>query len=435
MQAILVFDEDRILNPRSVTGSSTAATTIRYEQTLPALPDPCPPAIILDIRRDCSEKEERYQLLEALLPGALVLMISVPGDIRALEAINQAAASGALHIPSDLLRHIGQKLASTASRTDIAGEKEPYRGKGESMKEVHRLVSLVAPTDYQVMICGETGTGKEVIARMIHNTSRRKDKPFIAVDCGCLSRDVAGSELFGHVKGAFTDAACDKAGVFELADGGTLFLDEIGNLPYDVQVSLLRCLQEKKIRKTGATREQAVNVRVLAATNESLDQALEEGSFRSDLYYRLNEVSIVLPPLRERTGDILPLAHQLLAAIAAELGKETSGFSPEAEQRLLRYAWPGNIRELKNALKRACLLTPDGRAIPAGVLPGEPGPAFTGLPDKAGAVDLKQASAKAEQERIIKALEMAHFNKRKAADLLHVHRKTLYNKLKEMNIG
>lgn len=436
MQYILVLDEEKLLIPQTVTACSTSFSTVRYEHTLSAITKDSSCNILLDIHRHNNDRAERYQLLESIMPGATVFQLTTSGDIRALQVINDHRAPEEACMPPELLRYAMQMLEAATTAALASPAHNPYWKASPGMKEVYRLVSLVAPTDYQVMICGETGTGKEVIARMIHATSKRRDKPFIAVDCGCLNREMANSELFGHIKGAFTDAVCDKTGVFELADGGTLFLDEIGNLSYEVQVSLLRSLQEKMIRKTGATKELAVDVRVLAATNEHLEENIQAGTFRADLYYRLNEVSLQLPPLRERRDDILPLAHHLLTAIAGSLGKQIKGFCREVETSLCSYSWPGNIRELKNVLKRCCLLTPSGRCIELHTLPEsmQPEPAVVSQATDSPA-DLKRAASQAEYERIVKALEMAQFNKRKAADLLQVHRKTLYNKLKEMNIG
>jgi len=356
MQAILVLDEDKILNSRSVTGSSTAAITIRYEQVLPVLPGPCPPAIILDVRHDCCEKEERYQLLESLVPGALVLMISVPGDVRALAAINETATPGPLCIPPDLLRHIGQKLANTAGRTDATDENTPYRGKSESMKEVHRLVSLVAPTDYQVMICGETGTGKEVIAREIHERSHRADGVFLTVDVGALSETLFESEMFGHRKGAFTDAKEDRTGRFEAAAGGTLLLDEIGNLPLSLQAKLLTVLQSKKVTRLGTHEPIDLDVRIICATNGDLRAMVQAGKFREDLLYRINTVELTVPPLHDRPEDIPLLAEHFLKKFATKYQKPYLKLSGEAISQLLGYQWPGNIRELQHAMERAVIM-------------------------------------------------------------------------------
>ena len=284
-------------------------------------------------------------------------------------------------------------------------------------------IKLVSPTDISVLIVGESGTGKEVIAQKIHKNSNRNKKPFIAVDCGTIPKDLAASEFFGHIKGSFTGALNDKIGYFEAANGGTIFLDEIGNLSYENQVQLLRALQERKIKPVGSTKEIAVDIRIITATNEDLREAVKNGDFREDLYHRINEFSITSPSLKERKEDLLIFAEFFLEKSNQQLNREVVGFSNEVIQIFQNYSWPGNLRELQNVVKRSTLLT-SGDFIERDVLPSE---LFLVNSEKEEVVfSLSQN----EKEAIIHALEQTQNNKSEAAKLLKINRKTLYNKLK-----
>lgn len=316
------------------------------------------------------------------------------------------------------------------------------RGNASAIKNVYREVDLVAPTGYSVILYGESGTGKEVIAKTIHQQSPRAAQPFIALDCGTLSRELAGSELFGHVKGAFTGAHDDKAGHFEIANGGTLFLDEVANLPYDVQASLLRVIQERKFKRIGGTKEVNLDIRIIVASNENLEEAYHRGKFREDLFHRLNEFSIVLPPLRKRKGDILLFARYFLDRVNEELGKDITEIEASAEESLVNYSWPGNIRELKNVIRRATLLAEDGR-ITSSNLPWQSDATLEEVYTPSPAVrppayrkpeeetNLKGAATHAEYETVMNVLKQVNYNKSQAAILLKIDRKTLYNKLKK----
>jgi len=314
-------------------------------------------------------------------------------------------------------------------------------GESQEAKELYKQVDLVAPTQYSVIIYGESGTGKESIALRIHAKSDRKDKPFVAIDCGSLTRDLAGSELFGHEKGAFTGAISSKPGQFELANGGTIFLDEISNLPYDVQITLLRAVQERKIKRLGGSKETPVDVRIIVASNESLSLASSRVGFREDLYHRFNEFSITIPPLRERHRDILTFARHFLKLANDELQRAISEFSKEVESVLLSYSWPGNLRELNNIIKRAALLT-EGQTIQLSALPQEivyaekfsfnKAETSISLVEESPQIhsnNLKNVALGAEYEMIMDTLRKVNFNKSKAAQLLNIDRKTLYNKL------
>jgi two-component system, NtrC family, response regulator HydG len=316
-------------------------------------------------------------------------------------------------------------------------------GNAPNTKELYRQISLVAPTDYSVILYGESGTGKEVMARTIHQLSHRKDKPFIAMDCGTLSKDLAASELFGYVKGAFTGAVGDKEGHFELANGGTLFLDEVANLSYDIQASLLRVIQERKVKRVGGVKEIDLDVRIIVASNEDLQHAYHVGKFREDLFHRFNEFSISIPPLRDRKDDIPLFAEFFLQQANSELNKNLSGFESEVMDLFLNYSWPGNLRELRNVIRKAALLS-NGTSITKKMFPvdtmkmdTQPAPGVENLPMDAvlpAAQNLKSAAFMAEYHTILNALKKVNFNKTKAAELLNIDRKTLYNKLKAFEL-
>lgn len=300
-------------------------------------------------------------------------------------------------------------------------------GVSEASNKLGDYIKLVAPTDMSVLIIGESGTGKEYVAKRIHEKSKRKDNVFIAVDCGAIPKEIASSEFFGHVKGSFTGAINNKIGHFEAANHGTLFLDEIGNLSYDLQMQLLRALQERKVKPVGSNKEIEVDIRVITATNEDLEKAVELGEFRQDLFHRLNEFSIQVPALRQRTEDLLLFANYFLDKANEQLGKESLGFSDEALVILKNYDWPGNLRELQNSVKRSVLLS-ETREIEKKDLPEN----IVNHTSKASSYKLFKNQN--EEQLILDALEEAGGNKSKAARILDVDRKTLYNKLKQYNI-
>ncbi len=297
----------------------------------------------------------------------------------------------------------------------------------EAFQAIDHRIRLVAPTNISVLILGENGTGKEHIAAKIHRRSDRAEKPFVAVDCGLLSPSLAASILFGHEKGAFTGATDNKAGYFGEADGGTLFLDEIGNLPVEVQQMLLRAIQSKTYRSVGGNRDKVADVRIIAATNEDLNKAVEEKRFRRDLYYRIREFIIELPPLRKCREDILPLADFFVGEMNAELKKSVSGFDAEAKKRLALYHWPGNVRELRQTIQTAVLMTGEG-LISATAL------GLDAMKAESGISDFALVDETMQKERIIKALKQTDGNKRQAAKLLGISPPTLYKKMEQYNI-
>ena len=308
-----------------------------------------------------------------------------------------------------------------------AGDVPKYlEGESEASRKLYSFVSLVAPTPMSVLILGASGTGKEYVARRIHELSQRAGKPFFALDCGAIPKDVAASEFFGHVKGAFTGADQDKKGAFEMANGGTLFLDEMGNLNYEVQVQLLRALQERKIRPVGSTKEIDIDIRLVCATNENLAQRVAEGNFREDLYHRVNEFTIYMPELKDRGADIFLFADLFIKHANKELNRNVEGLDSKAKERIAAYNWPGNLRELNNVMKRATLLA-TGRYI--GVTELEQ--SMTHIQPQAPTTLHDEET---ELQRIEAALKAAGGNKSKAAQLLAVDRKTLYNKMKKYGI-
>lgn len=308
-------------------------------------------------------------------------------------------------------------------------DKKMITGCSAVMQRVYNHVSLVAPTNISVLILGESGTGKEYIARMIHEKSRRASKPFVAVDCGSLSMELAPSELFGHLKGSFTSAISDKRGVFEEAEGGTVFLDEVGNLPYEVQKQLLRALQEQKVRPVGSVVDVKVDVRIIAATNENLERAIEEGRFRQDLYHRINEFSINVPPLRERIEDLEEFAYHFVKQADDELGKSIVSISDEALSILKKQKWSGNLRELRNVIRRSVLFAQNDIIMPEDL------PVFSQQKDAVKQEEENYALQPGnEKEQILSALHKSRGNKTLAAQLLQIDRKTLYNKIHLYNI-
>lgn len=316
---------------------------------------------------------------------------------------------------------------TTANASDSALVPKYLEGRSEASRQLYDYVRLVAPTPMSVLILGASGTGKEYVARRIHELSARKDKPFFALDCGAIPKDVAASEFFCHKKGAFTGADADKRGAFEVANGGTLFLDEVGNLSYDVQVQLLRALQERRIRPVGGDRELTVDIRLVCATNENLEQAVAEGRFREDLYHRINEFTIYMPQLRERGNDIFLFADLFIRQANAELQRQVDGLDAAAAELLVQHSWPGNLRELNNVMKRAVLLA-RGRQITAAELQQAMGPV------RQNAVPTLHNEAD-ERQRIEEALRQTGGNKAKAARLLGIDRKTIYNKMEKWGMA
>ena len=373
-------------------------------------------------------------LAEQQLPIPLIIMTGYADIQSAVQAMKLGARDYVAKPvnPDELLKKIGEALDASptpapAPRPDSPAALSDFlEGESDAARHLYNYVKLVAPTNMSVLINGASGTGKEYVAHRIHQLSKRAHRPFIAIDCGSIPKELAASEFFGHVKGAFTGALNDKTGAFVEANGGTIFLDEIGNLSYEVQVQLLRALQERKIRPIGSNKEIQVDVRLVSATNENLEQAIEKGAFREDLYHRINEFTLRIPALKDRREDILLFANLFLDQANREMGKHLIGFDDRACRLLQDYSWPGNLRQMKNTIRRATLLA-EGPYI----TPDE----LSELKDPASAPPMPSATLplrneETEKQHIIEALRQTGHNKSRAAVLLGIDRKTLYNKLK-----
>ncbi|MFD2999978.1 sigma-54-dependent transcriptional regulator [Pontibacter toksunensis] len=412
--------------------------------------------VLTDFRLPDKDGLELLPQIKVLAENVPVILMTHYADIRtAVRAIKMGAfeyITKPINPDETLLviqnaLHKKAEAKDTAAPASVAAGTQFVKGKSPEAAQIEEFITLVAPTFLSVIIEGESGTGKEYVARMIHERSKRRHMPFIAIDCGALSKELAGSELFGYVKGAFTGAMKDTQGQFEAAEGGTIFLDEIGNLPYEIQVKLLRALQERKVRKIGSTTDLDVDVRVLAATNEDLQQSVANGQFREDLYHRLNEFKINVPPLRDRDGDVLLFANYFMQQANQEMEKNVAGLDTATADAFEAYNWPGNLRELKNVVKRGVLLA-KGNMITLQELPAEirsysPAAATevqrdeelpAAAPVTTSETDLKSINERNEKEMILQMLERVKYNKSKAARLLNIDRKTLYNKLKLYNI-
>ncbi|MGC9352875.1 MAG: sigma-54-dependent transcriptional regulator [Mariniphaga sp.] len=447
MAGILIIDDDtficKAIQKQLLNKGFKAEVAFNGKSGLELLKKKNFDLILCDFRLPDKDGMEILREVKRMNIQTPVVIITAYADVRmAVQLMKQ----GAYDYMTKPLQHeeivsLAQKLSKKDNkRKDSEFSGEFLMGESPVFRQAVKYAAKVAPTGMSVLIEGETGTGKEFVARYIHQNSSRKNRPFVAVDCGAIPKELAGSELFGHVKGSFTGALENKTGVFQQASGGTLFLDEIGNLSYSVQVQLLRALQEKTVTRIGENRPVKVDVRVIAATNENLSEQVEKSSFREDLLHRINEFKIVLPPLRKRPEDILFFARYFMELANTELGMNVTGFSDNLKEIFCRYEWPGNIRELKNVIKRAVLLSPDNILTPE-TLPDEivyyqkekGGSDQIPKPEKEP-VNLKHAASGAEKKIIIKAIEDAGYNKSKAARNLQIDRKTLYNKIKQYGI-
>lgn len=424
--------------------------------------------VLCDFRLEDTDGREMLKNIKTQYPKTGVIIITGYSDIKmAVELIKMGAYDYITKplYPDEILNTINKAIETQYALLEKQQDSEPIItskskenkkhniagefifGASKASKEILRQIDLVAPTNYSVIIVGDSGTGKEAVAKSIHMSSPRYNHPFVAMDCGSLTKELAASEFFGHEKGSFTGALYTKIGHFEMANGGTLFLDEVGNLSYDIQAALLRTVQERKVKRIGSTKEIDLDVRIIVATNENLQESIQKGRFREDLYHRFNEFSIYMPPLRERGNDIVLLADYFLVIANQELSRNVTSFSPEVIECFMNYRWPGNIRELKNVVRRATLLT-EGNEIMMKALPleisnrmmnfehnvGNSNQVTNEVPEvKETRHDLKNAALEAEYETILSVLKEVNFNKTKAAEILKIDRKTLYNKMKAIN--
>ncbi|MCT4616211.1 MAG: sigma-54 dependent transcriptional regulator [Marinifilaceae bacterium] len=396
--------------------------------------------ILSDFRLPDFTGLELLQKIKTQFPDLPIIIMTSYADIKtAVKAIKLGASDYITKPlnPDEIILMVSSALSKAKTKKQPKKSKPKFEyveGFSEKSKQIEQYINLVAPSHLSVIIEGESGTGKEIVARRIHEQSKRSNEKFVAVDCGALSNELAGSELFGHKKGSYTGALDDKIGQFEQANKGTLFLDEIGNLSYEIQVKLLRALQERRIRRIGTNSDIEVDVRILVATNDDLSELVKESKFREDLYHRLNEFKISVAPLRERKEDIMPFANFFLEKSNIEMEKDIVGFSPIAEEKLKNYSWPGNVRELRNVIRRSVLLNLDN-TISEATFPSEIlNPKVNTDFDMGSNSDLKAANARRERELISSTLAEVNYNKSKAARLLNIDRKTLYNKIKQYEI-
>jgi two-component system, NtrC family, response regulator HydG len=497
MNKILVIDDDvdicMLLKRFLVKHSYEVVIAHSGKKALEELEKERPDLVLCDFRLDDMDGKELLISIKEAYPKTQVIIVTGYSDIKIAVDVMKLGAFDYVTkplFPDEILLSIKKALANThakeskpqtsqsSSQSNHTPKKDKIIKSGDyifsdspEFTNILNQVDLVAPTNYSILIYGESGSGKEAIAQEIHKRSKRKDKPFVAIDCGALSKELALSELFGHEKGSFTGALNQKVGSFEIANGGTIFLDEVANLSYEVQVALLRVVQERKMRPLGSNKDIELDVRIIIASNERLFDAARKGKFREDLYHRFNEFSIEVPPLRNRKHDIMVFANHFLKLTNQELGKNIKGYSEEVENIFKSYSWPGNLRELNNVVKRATLLS-DTEYITSSVLPFEITNYFKlqfennleseiitdarpeanskdksldgheeslllsddlveSKPHAPSGTSLKEASIDAEYLMIVDALRKANFNKSKAAKILNVDRKTLYNKMKQ----
>ncbi|MEZ6187153.1 MAG: sigma-54 dependent transcriptional regulator [Planctomycetota bacterium] len=400
-------------------------------------------AVVTDLRMKGLDGIQLCDRLVTNHPNLPVVVMTAFGTLDAAVAAMRAGAADFLAKPfkPDALRAVLERVLEhkrlveevnrLRERMENHGLLEELIGSSPAIRELSQVIVRVAASHASVLISGETGTGKELVARAIHEHSDAKDGPFVAINCAAVPAALLESELFGHERGAFTDARETRAGLFQKARGGTVFLDEVGDMPPELQAKLLRVLQERTVRPVGSDREVPIEVRILAATHRNLEQEVAAGQFREDLYYRLNVVNLTVPPLRERGNDVLLLAQHFLDRFARASHKEVHGFSSSAAQRLLEYDWPGNVRELSNTVERAVALTEHDRVIVDDLPPRLRNytaelPATQAVREDPDTLETLQEVERLHIERVLAAVEG---NKARAARILGLDRKTLYRRL------
>lgn len=457
MARVLVVDDEesvcQMLKDLLETEGYEVVTALEAREALEKLDQEEVNAALVDIRMPDIDGLAFFKLLkEKGYTFPVILMTAYGSTDTAIEAMKLGAFDYVLKPFNieELLLTVKKAVEvealareTEALRRELAGDApaEELIGRSPAMIEVFKQIGKFADTDYTVLIVGETGTGKELVAGALHRNSRRRNGPFVRINCAAIPENLLESELFGYEKGAFTGAVSRKIGKFELAEGGTLFLDEIGELPLSMQAKLLRVLQVKEFERVGGTKTIKLNARIIAATNRDLVRMVKEGTFREDLYYRLNVVTIHVPPLRERKEDIPLLAEHFLRRAAAELGKAVQGFSPEAIKLLEAYDWPGNVRELRNVCERAVVLAQGPLVLPEDLPLTLRQPEELGLGE--GEIELRLRSGQTlaeilhdvERTVILKALREHNYNRTRTAQALGISRRTLHLKLKEYGLG
>ncbi|MCH5598849.1 sigma-54-dependent transcriptional regulator [Niabella ginsengisoli] len=453
MKKILIIDDDlatcKLLSTFLTRHQYQTATAASGKEAMRILNIEKFDLIFCDYVLNDIQGKEMFEKIKSVQPDVSVIFITGYASVQVAVDLMKTGAFYYLEkplLPEKILELIesvfNRKTTANDSPKVIHTEKSETYVKGNSVaaKMLYSNITLIAPTNYNVILIGETGTGKERLARLIHEESSRASGPYIAVDCGSLSKELAASELFGHEKGAFTGAEQLKHGAFELARNGTIFLDEIGNLSYNVQALLLRAIQERRIRKVGGSKEDPINVRIIVASNQNLYTLVKEQKFRDDLFHRLNEFTIIVPSLRERIEDLPSFINNFVALAENELNKNFGPIPTSTVDIMRHYSWPGNLRELKNFINRMCLFTPDGSSINPDILKSElailkneeESNTSESMPaeQETNLSNLKLVTQQAEFTKIMEVLKRVKYNKTKAAAILNIDRKTLYNKLK-----
>ncbi|OYP38511.1 sigma-54-dependent transcriptional regulator [Rhodopirellula sp. MGV] len=445
-QTVLIVDDDKsmcdlVQAALSLNGFGTLVCQ-NASQAIERLHQQNVDVVLTDVRMPGTSGLELCRQIHSLRPDLPVVVMTAFGNLEtAVEAIRGGAYDFVTKpVEMQVLRmaiqraaehrRLSEQIRLLSETQQSNGDFPDLLGQSDVMGSLREQIRRVAPSDAPILITGESGTGKEVVAKSIHRLSLRADKPFVAVNCAAVSESLIESELFGHAKGAFTDARTDRKGLFLEAQGGTLFLDEIGDMPMNMQVKLLRALEESRLRPVGGDREVEFDVRVLAATNRDLESAIDSGDFRQDLFFRINVIQLQLPPLRSRGADILELALSSIERFASQANKDVNGISKPAVEKLLAYRWPGNVRELRNVMQRAVALTQYDSItvedLPDKIREHQPTTVFIGGDDPSELMSLEDL----EERYIEHVLQAVEGNRTQAAKILGVDRKTLYRKLK-----